>query len=363
MGLRVLVLCADIGEGHVTVAQALTASLRDHERVDAVELRTDLTVMGARMGRFMDNGFRTHIDGSGWSYDLAYRVFFEPELPRRAGQLALALLGGRGLRRTIADFKADVVVAEYPVLSAALGELRALGRLPVPVCSSISDPAGLYYWAHPGVDMHLLSWPQSLAEADRIAGPGKSTVVRPAIDARYMEPLDRASARAELGLPMDVPVVVVSGGGWGMGDLAGAAEVASDLLTDGLVVALAGRSEDAHTALSARFAQDRGVRVLGFTRQMPELLMAADALIHTTGGTTALEAQVVGCPLINFGSSVAHVRAHARALAELGMARWAPDRQALEPALRATLAAGRRQPMVVDGLPRAADVVVGVAGR
>jgi processive 1,2-diacylglycerol beta-glucosyltransferase len=363
MGLRVLVLCADIGEGHVTVARALTASLRGHDQVDAVELRTDLTVMGSRMGRFMDNGFRTHIDGERRSYELAYRAFFEPALPRRAGQLALAVLGGRGLRRTIADFRADIVVAEYPVLSAALGELRALGRLPIPVCSSISDPAGLYYWAHPGVDMHLLAWPESLAEADRIAGPGKSTVVRPAIDERYMQPLDRTSARAELGLPMDIPVVIVSGGGWGLGDLTGAAEVAHGTLSDGLVVVLAGRNEDAHAALSARFAQDRGVRVMGFMHQMPELLMAADALIHTTGGTTALEARVVGCPLINYGTGVAHVRAHARALAELGLALWAPDREALAPALRATLAAGRRPPAAVGGLPRAADVVVDVARR
>jgi UDP-N-acetylglucosamine:LPS N-acetylglucosamine transferase len=363
MGARVLVLCADIGEGHVTVARALTEQLGAHPGVDTVELRTDLAVMGTSMGRFMESGFRTHLDRIGWTYDLAYRVFFERGLPRRAGQLALALLGGRALSRTIVGFRADVVVAEHPVLSAALGELRARGRMQMPVCSSISDPAGLYYWAHPGIDMHLLGWPESMAEVDRIAGAGKSVVVRPPIDHRYVEPLDWTPARAELGLPMDRPVAVVSGGGWGMGDLVGAAEIAHGVLTDGLVVALAGRSDDAHRALSGRFARDRGVRVLGFTHQMPELLTAADVLIHTTGGTTALEARAVGCPLINYGTAVAHVRAHARAMEELGLAAWAQDRPALEPALRRTLAAGRNAPMKFDLLPGAADVIVGVARR
>jgi UDP-N-acetylglucosamine:LPS N-acetylglucosamine transferase len=284
-------------------------------------------------------------------------------LPRRAGQLALAVLGGRGLLRTIAGFRADVVVAEYPVLSAALGELRRLGRLQVPVCSSISDPAGLYYWAHPGIDLHLLDWPESLAEVERIAGPGKSMVVRPPLDNRYFEPLDRTSARVELGLPLDVPMVVVSGGGWGMGDLLGAAEVARDALPDGLVVALAGRSDEAHAALSRRFGSDRSVRVLGFTHQMPELLMGADALIHTTGGTTALEARAVGCPLINYGTAVAHVRAHARALAERGLAEWAAERASLGPALRRALQSGRRAPMRFDGLPGAPEAVVALARR
>jgi processive 1,2-diacylglycerol beta-glucosyltransferase len=246
------------------------------------------------------------------------------------------------------------------VLSAALGELRRLGRLPVPVCSAISDPAGLHYWAHPGVDMHLLDWPESLTEVERIAGAGRSVVVRPLLDERFFEPLDRASARVQLGLPPDLPVVVVSGGGWGMGDLTGAVEVARGLPDEGVVVAVAGHNERAHAALSARFENDKGVHVLGFTHQMPELLMAADALIHTTDGTTALEARAVGCPLINYGTGVAHVRAHARALADLGLARWAPDREALEPALRRALADGRRAPVVLDGLPAAADVVVRV---
>src|SRR3981081_3732586 len=150
--MRVLVMCADIGEGHVTVARSLAASLTRRDDVEAVELRTDLAVLGPRLGKFLTNGFEVHLDQIGWTYELAYKLFFEQALPRRAAHLALAALGGRGLRSTIAAFRPDVVVTEYPVLSAALGQLRALGRLAVPVCSSISDPAGLYYWAHPGID-------------------------------------------------------------------------------------------------------------------------------------------------------------------------------------------------------------------
>ncbi|MBV8989276.1 MAG: hypothetical protein JO372_12030 [Solirubrobacterales bacterium] len=45
-GVRALVLCAEIGEGHVTVARALCAELAAHDEVDAVQLRTDLEAMG-----------------------------------------------------------------------------------------------------------------------------------------------------------------------------------------------------------------------------------------------------------------------------------------------------------------------------
>ena len=98
-----------------------------------------------------------------------------------------------------------------------------------------------------------------------------------------------------------------------------------------------------------------------FTTQMPELLAAADALVHTTGGTTALEARVTGCPLVNYGTAAAHVRAHHRAMAALDLAEHAADRRALGPALARTLARGRRTPLDVSALPDAAEIVVRVA--
>jgi UDP-N-acetylglucosamine:LPS N-acetylglucosamine transferase len=355
-GIRVLILCADIGAGHVTVARTLADALRGRDDVEAVELRTDLDVMGPRLGQFLSDGFDTHLDKIGWTYELAYRVFFELSPPRRAAHLALAALGGRGLSRTIADFGADVVVTEYPVLSATLGQLRALGRLDVPVCSSVSDPAGLYYWAHPGIDLHLLSWPEAQGEVERIAGPGRASAVRPLIDKRFYSSPTRRRARSSLSLPNDTPVVAVSGGGWGIGDLTSAVGVAAQ---SAHVVCLTGRNERLRAELESR--DDPRLTVLGFTDQMPALLAAADALIHTTGGTTALEARVVGCPLINYGTGVAHVRAHARAMAEQGLAEWAPDRAALAPALGRTLASPRPAPLAIGDLPDAAKLVVRAA--
>lgn len=361
-GLRVLVLAAAIGEGHLTVGRALEAELREHPAVAEVTLRTDLEVMGPRLGRFLTRGFHLHLDQVGWSYDLAYRVFFEMGVPRSAAHLALAALGAEGLQRTVAEQAADVVVVDYPVLSAALGQLRALGRLTVPVCSSISDPAGLYYWAHPGIDLHLLLWPEAREEVERIAGRGSAQAIRPLVDPRFLDPPARGRARAVLSLPEAVPVVVVSGGGWGLGDLDGAIEAALQAVAGSLVVALSGRSEQTRRRLEARWSTAPRVRVLGFIDQMPELLSAADLLIHTTGGTTALEARLCRCPLVNYGTGPAHVRAHARALADWGLAVWAPDRASLEPALRRALAQDGHEPFEPGMLPAAGELIAAVAG-
>ena len=358
--MRVLVLTAAIGEGHITAARSLAARLEERPEVDAVELRSDLEVLGSRLGPFLTRGFHTHLEESRWTYELSYRMFFERRLPRAVAQRVLGRLAAGGLRRVIADYRADVVVTEFPVLSAALGELRARDGLPVPVCSSISDPAGLHYWVHPGIDMHLLSWPEAQAEAERIAGAGRSVVVRAVVDERFHRAPSTGQARALLSLPADAQVITVSGGGWGMGEIGQIVDSVVKTRPEAVVMALAGRNRELRAELETAYAATDRVRVLDFTDQMPALLVASDAVIHTTGGTTALEARVLGAPLINFGRGVAHVRAHAAAMAELGLAQWARSLAELPAALERTLSRPRPSPLATAGYPDPAEVVVAV---
>ncbi len=46
------------------------------------------------------------------------------------------------------------------------------------------------------------------------------------------------------------------------------------------------------------------MRVLGFTDRMPEVLAAADVLVHSTGGVTCLEARAAGTPVVSYGLPV-----------------------------------------------------------
>src|SRR5205814_7862330 len=115
-------------------------------------------------------------------------------------------------------------VSPYPGSTEVLGALRAAGKIDVPVVSAITDLAALRYWAHPGVDLHLITHPESAEEVAEIASATEVACVRGLTDPRFYEKRDQAGARRELGLPDDGPVVVVSGGGWAVGDLEGAAE-------------------------------------------------------------------------------------------------------------------------------------------
>lgn len=362
---RVLVLSAAIGAGHDLPAKVLIADLLERRPEARATMADGLRAMGPFLERLAIGGSAF---GSTWGnrlFDVEYALITHvPPLRRLAGR-GMQTIGGRGLLAVIARERPDVVVSTYPGVTEMLGRLRRAGRIHVPVVSAITDLAALRYWAHPGVDLHLITHPESAEEVRRVAGARTRVVaVRGLNDPAFATPRDRADARRALGIATEPQLVVVSGGGWGVGDLEGAVETA--IAIDGtIVVVMCGENDALRERLGGRFREEPRVSTLGFTTEVPDLFAAADALVHSTAGLTVLEGWVRGCPTISYGWGRGHIRANNRAYARLGIAEVARDRRRLAAALRRALAERRPPDPGFARLPLAADVVLDciAAGR
>ena len=358
---RILILTASVGEGHDLPARTLAAQLRA-ERPD-VEVATEdcLPAMGKAVSALSEGAARVIFYRFLWLWDVGFWVFAGFALTRRITQSALTRFGSRGLLQLIASHDPDVIVSVFPQATEVLGRLRKAGRLKVPVCAAITDLAALRYWATPGADLHLVTHPESIPEVRRIAGDQAEVhCVHGFTAAEFLVPRVQVEARRALGLDPVVKLVLVSGGGWGVGDVEGA--VGEVLTVDGVdqVVCLCGRNEELREQLARRFAGDDRVRIEPFTDQMPDWLAAADALVHSTGGLTVLEALMRGCPAISYGWGRGHVRRHNEAFRRFGLAEVAATPAQLHAAVSAALARGRT---VADfsGLPSAASFVLAEA--
>jgi UDP-N-acetylglucosamine:LPS N-acetylglucosamine transferase len=357
---RVLILSADVGEGHAAAARALAEQLREGPEPVDVEVLDGLAAMGRILRYVVEDGYRTQLRYIPWSYGIVYWLL-EHCLPVRAlAVFALCGLGARPLRRRIAEHDPDVVVSTYPAVTVVLARLRRRREVRCPTVATITDLTGLFFWARPGIDLHLVSYAESISPVERIAGPDSVRQVRPLISAEFLVPCDRGEARRALDLPEHGRVVIVSGGGWGVGDIEGAVRELARI-PDATVICLAGRNEGAERKLRSAFVAQGNVRILGFSDQMPELLAAADALVHSTGGVTCLEASARGCPVVSYGLPVGHARINTRAMAELELLRLAHSRDDLVDQVQASCA-GRPATEAVSP-PPAADVVLSAPPR
>ncbi len=330
---RVLVLTADIGEGHDLPARMIAADIEQQAPDAEVEIVNGLEAMGRIVAGIVRGGSRVTFRWMPWVFDIQYWLLTKFAPTRWLAHHLGYVLGAHGLMKLIAEHDPDVVVSTYPGVTAVLGMLRENRRLPIPVQSAITDLAGLRYWAHPGVDLHFVTHPESIEEVERLAGPGSVEWMRPPISRDFLMPRTRGDARSALGVPAHARIVLVSGGGWGVGNLEGAIRSALSV-EDTLVVCITGRNEPARERLEQRFGDNERVSILGFTEQMSDWMAAADAMVHATAGLTVLEAHIRGCPMVSFGFSAGHLRANNEAFERFGLAEVARSEHELESVLR-----------------------------
>jgi processive 1,2-diacylglycerol beta-glucosyltransferase len=354
----VLILSAGIGEGHDLPARWLAAGLAAEVPGVEVEIADGLAALGPLVERVVIGGSAFHSRLGNVLFDAEHWLMTNVPPLRRFAGWAPTVLGGRRLLRLIAQHDPAVVVSTYPGTTEVLGRLRERGRLDVPVVSAITDLASLRFWAHRGVDLHLVTHPESVEEVRAVAGADTDVApVRGLHDPAFLTPPARGEARRALALPPDAPVVVVSGGGWGVGDIDGAVDAVL-AIHGALALVMCGRNEALRARVESRHSGNERVRALGFVDNVAELFSAADALVHSTAGLTVLEAHMCGCPTISYGWGRGHIRANNRAFRRFALADVARTRAELEPALRRALA-GRPSAAAerFAALPSAAAVI------
>ncbi len=356
---RIQIFSAAIGEGHDGPARQLTAGLAELDPAVEVEV-VDFLALVPVVGAIAMGGSHFHSKLASLVFDAIFWLNTDFGPTRRLMDWGVFVLSRRRLIAAVEAFGPDVVVSTYPGATLVLGELRARGQLRVPVVSAITDLAALRVWTHPGIDVNLITHPESSDEVRELAPASEIRAVSGFTSPGFDREVDPARAREAFGLPPDGPVIVVSGGGWAVGDLEGA--IAEALaIPDARVVCLAGRNEEVRAALERAFAGEPRVTVLPFTDRIAELFAAADVLVHSTAGLTVLEALISGCRVISYGWGHGHIRVNNGAFVRFGLAQVAADRAELRTALERALAAPREPERALAELPGAAASVYELA--
>jgi UDP-N-acetylglucosamine:LPS N-acetylglucosamine transferase len=356
---RVLILTASVGEGHDLPARTLADQLR--EECPGVDVVTEdgLQVMGKAFVLLNERAPGVVFFRFRWLWDAAFWLCVALGPTRRLTQQLVRVLGSRGMLELVERVRPDVIVSVYPLTTEVLGNLRRRGKLGIPVVAGITDLAAMHYWAAPGVDLHLLTHPESEEEVRRVAGAETEVrAVHGFTRPEFSQPCDLSEARAALGLPARGNVVLVSGGGWGVGDLESAIDTALALEDVEVIACLCGRNEALHERLAERYAGEERVRLVGFTEQMSEWLAAANALVHSTGGLTVLEAYIRGCPAISYGWGRGHIRVNNAAFRRYGLADVVGRQGELNQALHAALGSRPAPGLALGTLPSAASLVL-----
>lgn len=294
--MRVLIVTAATGQGHVTAALGLAEAM--------AEAGAEASVL--------DAGEHPAIRGGAAAYNFFLRrpPAFMPVFYAGIERLRVADLGGLFLRSWAFDVlrreRPDIVVSVHPTLNQGIAGMLARRAPGVPLVIVLTDLCPPFWrgWAEPFAALTVAPTRQAAEEIARqgVASERLAVLGMP-VAARFRRPAgveERRQARVSLGLDADRFTLFVCAGSAGRAtslDVLEALAAASDLAGRIQVVFLSGSSAGLRRR-AASIAAPFPVAVLGWRDDMHALLDAADAVFTKPGGLTVAEVLAKGVPLL-----------------------------------------------------------------
>lgn len=316
---RVLLLTADIGEGHNAAARAIA------ERIDQAWPGTEVRMLDviARMAPGMSwlaqSAYRLALDHAPVVYQGFYDALWHHRWFAWLSKRFIAAWCGWRLWPWLRRFQPDVVVCTHPFGAAAMDQLRRVHRLTLPTATFVTDFAPHPFWVYSQIDAHFVMHDVSAPDARRLNARGLVCVAAPPISPVF-QPRDQGVARDFLGLRAGAFLVLVTGGAWGVGTLAVTVAALLELGERIQVVAVCGRNQALRRCLESLGEPRSRLVPLGFVGIMPELMAAADVVVTNAGGVTSLEAFASARPVLLFDPIAGHGRANAALMEQAGLA-------------------------------------------
>lgn len=294
---RALILSGSIGYGHASVAAACAEALADTALSPAgtsVPVADCIDLLGPVRSRLARGIFRAAL-----SIPSLYDGFHFAQL-RAEGPLARAG-DGASTRRVLDALDAAGLIEDLGLVLTVFAtgaEVAAELARRRPGCRSVvfcTDATVHARWVTRSVDLYVATCDLAASSLRRYAPHAEIVIVPPPVRASFFDAPGSDEARRRFGIPVDATAVLLVGGGWGLGPIAQSARALT--AAGHHVLAVAGSNRGLKARLDAMARVEPRLQSLGFCRDMPAAMAAADVVV-SGAGQTSNEAHVVGRRLV-----------------------------------------------------------------
>jgi processive 1,2-diacylglycerol beta-glucosyltransferase len=230
-------------------------------------------------------------DVIGWMYDR-----LDEPWKNEKQRLFFDKLSTRPFIKMVRDYSPDWIVCTHFLPAEIISDLKAKGKLDCKQAIVVTDFDIHALWLCREYEHYFVALDETKEYLRTLRfDPDKVTVSGIPIDAVFSERKDKLAMRAKYGLDAELPTIILSAGGAGVGPMEELLGSLQSTETPAQVLAMCGRNEALRAKL-AGCASSGGLRVhaIGYTTDMDEYMSAADLVVGKPGGLTTCEALAKG---------------------------------------------------------------------
>ncbi len=299
MKFRILLMYISPRSGHHAAALAIDKALHQIDPTITTSLVNSFRYTNPILERIVSETYLKVIQTTPEVWDFLYD---NPTLVKNTQTFRKLIhrFNSKKLSKLIEGFKPDAVVCTQAFPCGMVADYKKRHHLDLPLVAVLTDYCPHSYWFYDNVDAYIVS---SFIAVDRFKKNGIPTdrihEFGIPIDPSFTRVPPPEAARARWGLDPRLPVVLLMGGSQGLGPIKNVVQELAQLPENFQIAVICGSNGALRRWLERHQKKTRKkLVVLGFVKEINELMSVSLALITKPGGLSSAEAVAMHLPMI-----------------------------------------------------------------
>lgn len=314
MSKKVLIMSASTGGGHNRAARAIKDELEkksiNGKHIDC-EIVDSLKMINNATDKIISGGYEKSAKYTPKAWGGMYKISDANIISKNEfkGNFFNTLMCSK-LKKLLKTSKPDLIIGTHPFPMIALSTLKK--KYPYknnynnffvpPLISVLTDYTAHSTYIQDEIDYYVAGdeYVREVLISEGIEDK-KIKIYGIPVEKSFLEHREKEIVLEELGLSPDKFTVLVMGGSFGAGNIKDTLKELLDIDRDFQILVIAGRNESLKEKLEkslSKYPVNKNISVLGFTKDMHDILSAVDVIVTKPGGLTTTECLLKELPMI-----------------------------------------------------------------
>jgi processive 1,2-diacylglycerol beta-glucosyltransferase len=293
---RILILSASVGNGHTIAAESLKKAFEIKKLAREIRHEDVLNFTNPLFRRLYGKAYIDLVNNMpevlGWMYDQ-----LDEPWKNEKRRLFFDKLSTQPFVKMVREYAPDYVICTHFLPSEIVSDLKAKQKLDCPQAIVVTDFDMHALWLCRNFEHYFVALDETRAYLETLGFPSeKISVCGIPIDPVFSESKSKSAMREKYGLDAEIPVVILSLGGFGVGRIDTLFDALRSIPRPVQILAMCGRNEELKKRLESAATTNGGARIVpvGYTKAMDEYMSASDLIVGKPGGLTTCEALAKG---------------------------------------------------------------------
>lgn len=325
--MRILILSASTGGGHMKASTAIKAHILSKDKNAIVEISDTLKYISPILDKTISDGYEYLAKKVPKMYGIMYKQS-NKETALNSFVYKFNALFSKKLIPLLEDFKPDVIVSTHPFTTEMFSNLKDILNIKIPLICIMTDYAPHKAWLNKNVDAYIVA-NNKMVNAMVNSGINQN-IIYPygiPIEDSFFTKKERTATLKEIGLSDALPTILIMAGSFGVTDILKIYNRIIKINIDFQIIIITGRNKKLyesfekilyreeslltfgkhsikkpHINKSKKEIPTKNTKLIYFTNEVSKYMFASDLIITKPGGLTVSEALACNLPMAIFNA-------------------------------------------------------------